>query len=199
MASDRMANSVEDTSNKWLLPRNWHTAPKQYWNVDRAGMFYFCTLNFIFGTLGLWAPILLALMSGKSVWDVFVGMLGEGNGYLYVIPFIASIVFAVIETRRAFKESGANVRLDVLTVVAFFACLVCVLLFTCQFLVGDKVPILNYVVQLIACTFITVVGLYMFCLIKAEMKTSVGDDIAQGADQMRKEAQDAKLDKRDFQ
>lgn len=195
-----MSNPLNSQDHRQLLPANWRAAPKRYLKEDRYGAFTFVWTNLFLGTLGLWAPLVGAWLTGhKPVSQLAEEMLASGSLYLSVIPFVASIACSVFMAAHIAKsDSNRPWRLDVLKAVVLLVFVVCLFLMPYQVLANQSVLALNGCVQIVVSLLAALTGIYVFCLLKLDVEEAFTEQINENANKLLDEANKADSNPSDF-
>ena len=195
-----MSNPPESQDHRHLLPANWPTAPKRYLKEDRYGAFTFVWTNLFLGTLGLWAPLVGAWLTGhKPVPTLAKEMMASGSLYLFVIPFVVSIACSVFMAAHIAKsDSNRPWRLDVLKAVVLLVFVVCLFLMPYQVLANQSVMALNAWVQIVVSLLAALAGIYVFCLLKLDVEVPFTEEVNENANKLLDEANNANSNPSDF-
>ena len=195
-----MSNPPDSQDHRQLLPANWPTAPKRYLKEDRYGAFTFVWTNLFLGTLGLWAPLVGAWLTGhKPVPTLAKEMMASGSLYLFVIPFVASIACSVFMAAHIAKsDSNRPWRLDVLKAVVLLVFVVCLFLMPYQVLANQSVMALNAWVQIVVSLLAALAGIYVFCLLKLDVEVPFTEEVNENANKLLDEANNANSNPSDF-
>lgn len=70
------------SSSNRLLPEKWHRAPIDFYQRDKLAAIVFVVVNFLFGTVGIWLPIINTVFGPSSLSDALQNQFK--NGSLYV-------------------------------------------------------------------------------------------------------------------
>lgn len=193
-----MTQPPDTLDERQLLPSNWRNAPARYWREDRYGAFTFIWTNLALGTLGLWAPIIGAYLTQKSIPDLARSMMASGSLYLFVIPFVASIATSVFTTAHSVKGGSQPRYLDVLKVVLLLVFAVCLFLMPYQVLAGESVIGRNGALQVIVSLLAGIVGIYVYCLLKLDVEEPFTDEVNRKAEKLLDNANNANSNPGDF-
>ena len=193
-----MSTPPNATSSSRLLPADWHRAPVTYWRIDPKDAFIFLCLNLLLGTCGLWIPVLIAPLFGKSLGHTFDNLLTAGAAYLFVIPFLAAICYSVIDTELRAQEGGARKQYLVYIVTIAIFCIVAALLIPSH-VYGNGPAATKFWIQILVCLLASVVGVYVFCLLRIDTSQSIPDDRARQARALSSDATNAESDRSDFE
>jgi len=193
-----MSQPPESPDDRHLLPANWHNAPVRYWREDRYGAFTFAWTNLALGTLGLWAPIVGAFLTRKSIPDLAQSMMASGSLYLFVIPFVASIACSVFTAAHSPKGGSRPRYLDVLKVVLLLVFAACLFLMPYQVLTHESAIGRNGALQLMVSLLGGTVGIYVYCLLKLDVDEPFTDEINRKAERLLDDANRANSKSSDF-
>lgn len=194
-----MNHPDDSPDHRHLLPANWLTAPKRYWQEDKYGAFTFLWTNLLLGTMGIWAPFVGVFLSRRKTYaDVANEMMSSGALYLFVIPFIASIAFSVFTAAHLAKSNNRPWRLDVLKVVLLLIFAACLLLMPYQILADTSVMERNALIQILVSLLSATAGVYIFCLLKLDVEEPFAEELRRRAEELRGEAGSAASNKSDF-
>lgn len=181
-----------------LLPVGWHKAPLTYWRIDPKDALIFLLLNLLLGTCGLSFPVIYASLGPGESSQVLSDLFAGGAAYLFVIPFLASVTYTVFEALEHAQEGGTRKQYHVYVAILVVLCITGSFLISTQFAVDDGSPWPRRMVQGTIFVLATLVGTYIFCLLRIDSSQSMADDIDKGAQTLTTDAQDAKSDRGDF-
>lgn len=183
-----------------LLPKDWPTAPVVWFKQQPLSASTFLVVNFLFGTLGLWLPLLNARLHGASpVCEELLKLLRAGGLYLYAVPFLAATtgpVFSSIVKDSVEHSRGTKALLASAATTVFF---VCALLMQIQ-LLGPRSTLEteNFVLQFIVAALAVLTAVYVHAIVQNESSGSAMADMEQAADELQAKAAAAPVNKKDF-
>jgi len=184
-----------------ILPKDWHIAPVVWFKQQPAAAWMFIGVNFVFGTLGIWLPLLnAALMGSTSVSDELVKLLRTGGLYLYAVPLLAAITAGVLASivQDTAEHSRGTKALLVFAAIATFV--VCALLLEIQLLrpqtSGDCA---NFALQFVVSIITVAIAVYIHALIQNETSGSAMADMEKNAEKPQSLAPDATVSSKDFE
>jgi hypothetical protein len=178
-----------------LFPREQLRAPKVFWQTNRLSAAVFFTVNFLFGTLGLWLPSVNAFFLGQSVGGELSRQLAAGGLYIYAITFLAAIGGATFTSLAKDKvEYSRNLKV-LLVGAAVVALFLCTIFLQIQLLakaapeeVATSTKWAAYLLQLILALLTSAVAIYMHSIVSNEESGSPKEDMDDGAEAMLRKA-----------
>ena len=194
-----MAEVASTTRTDSLLPKDWWRAPSVWRKQEPHAFAIFVLVNFGFGTLGLWLPLVNALLGGhNSFCDELLKLFSAGGFYMYAVPFLAAtvgVVFTSLKQETAEQSRGTKLLISFVAMIIF---VVCVVLLQIQVLGPDKSVVwINFVLQFLVSLVTVIVALYVHALIQNE-RGSPQVDMERNADDLNTRAQAAAATAADF-
>lgn len=194
-------SSVPTRSSESLLPKDWWLAPAVWWKAQPVAFYIFVGVNFFFGTLALWLPLLNALLGGhNSVCEELIKLLRGGGFYTYAVPFLAAtvgVVFSSLVQEPTAHSRGTKILFLSASITIF---VVCVILLQIQvFGPKESVQWLNYALQILVSIVTVVVALYVHAIIQNEVGGSPQGDMERNAEQLMDRASGAAVNRKDFE
>ncbi|CAE6968920.1 hypothetical protein R75471_07313 [Paraburkholderia domus] len=188
-------------SNQSLLPKDWARAPFVWCVREPHAFLIFVVVNFLFGTLGLWLPLVNAALGGHSTFHSELKKLLEAGGfYMYAVPFLAAtvgVVFSSLKQETAAHALGTKILFSFSAMSIF---VLCVVFLQIQVLVpAPSVEHLNYILQVIASVVTVIVALYMHAITQNEIGGSPQADMEHNAANLQVRAQSATVSRKDFE
>ena len=183
-----------------LLPKDWRSAPAVWFKQQPHSAWTFFVVNFLFGTLGLWLPLLNArLYSASPFCEELLKLLRAGGFYLYAVPFLAATtgsVFSSIAKDSVEHSRGTKALLAFAATTIFF---VCALLLQIQ-LLGPRPTreTENFVFQFIVAALAILTAVYVHAIVQNESSGSAMADMEQAAGELQAKAAAAPVNKKDF-
>lgn len=184
-----------------ILPKDWQVAPVVWFKKQPAAAWMFVGVNFVFGTLGIWLPLLnAALIGSTSVSDELVKLLRSGGLYLYAVPLLAAItggVLASIVQDNAEHSRGTKTLLVGAAITTF---LLCALLLEIQ-LFGPQTAreCVNFVLQFAVSIVTVAIAVYIHALVQNETSGSAMGDMEENAEKLQSRAPTATVSSKDFE
>jgi cytochrome bd-type quinol oxidase subunit 2 len=182
-----------------LLPKDWWRAPRIWWDQEPHAFFIFALVNFGFGTLGLWLPLLNAWLGGRTpIHEELYKLFSTGGFYMYSVPFLAAtvgVVFTSMMQESAEQSRGTKLLFSFVAIIIF---VVCAVLLQIQLLGPAKsVEWINFTLQFLVSLITIVAALYVHALIQNE-RGSPQDDMERNAADLTSRAQTAAATPADF-
>ena len=195
-----MAEAAGPARTGSLLPKDWWRAPRIWWNQEPHAFMIFVLVNFGFGTLGLWLPLVNAGLGGRtSLCEELYKLLSSGGFYMYAVPFLAAtvgVVFTSLKQETAEHSRGTKLLFSFVAMIIF---VICVVLLQIQVLGPAKsVEWINFALQLLVSLATVTVALYVHALIQNE-RGSPQDDMEKNAADLSTRAQTAAATPADFE
>lgn len=86
------------------LPKDWWRAPCVWRKQDPDAFWIFVVVNFFFGTLGIWLPLINALLGGHTAFcEELLKLFAAGGFYMYAVPLLAATVGVVFPRTSSWK------------------------------------------------------------------------------------------------
>jgi len=183
-----------------LLPKDWWRAPAVWWRNEPLAFGIFVGVNFFFGTLGIWLPIMNAALGGRaSICTELIKLLESGGFYAYAIPFLAAtvgVVFSSLAKEPSAHSRGTKILFISVAVVIF---VVCALLLQIQVFGPDSsVRWINYALQIVVSVATVLIALYAHSIIQNEIGGSPQGDMEKNAALLNDRAGTALVSAKDF-
>lgn len=182
-----------------MLPKDWWKAPAVWRRQEPDAFYIFLVVNFFFGTLGIWLPLVNSLLGGHSpITTEMRKLFTSGGFYTYAVPFLAATVGVVITSmkqRARELSSGTKVLFFAWTLPAFVACVV---LLQIQVLgPAESLENVNFFLQVVVSLMMVYFATCIHAVVQNE-RGSPQEDMQQEAAALAERARTAVLTAEDF-
>lgn len=195
-----MENAAMPLNSGSLLPKDWWRAPSAWWKQEPYAFIIFAGVNFGFGTLGLWLPLLNAWLGGRSSFcEELYKLFSSGGLYVYAVTFLAAtvgVVFTSLKQETAEQSRGTKILFSFVGIAIF---LFCALLMQIQLLGPPKsLEWINFILQFLVSLLTVVVAVYVHAIIQNE-RGSPQDDMEKNAAELNNRVRTAQATAADFE
>lgn len=183
-----------------LLPKDWWNAPGIWRKQDPDGFWIFFVVNFFFGALGIWLPLVNALVGGHTTFcQELYKLFTAGGFYMYAVPLLAAtvgVVFASLKQETTELSRGTKFLFSFTAMIIF---VVCAVFLQIQVLGPTKSKEwINFALQFVVSLVTVLAALYMHALIQNE-RGSPQSDMQNNAADLSSRVQTAAVTAADFQ
>jgi hypothetical protein len=184
-------NKAAETSDSSFFPIGFNTALGTYRSTNGLEALIFLISNLMVGSLGIWLPILNAVMTGQPIDIELARNLDGGQFYIYAITLTAAnggVAFVSLLRNRIEQAIKTRVVLIGLTVLLLF---ISGLLLQAELMRGMNVansplwaPWFNWAVQLVWSFETILLSIFVYSFIATEEDGNPKVDVDSGADKL---------------
>jgi MFS family permease len=204
MANFNQSNSLSSQ----LLPVGWYRAPLEFYERNKLAATVFIIVNFLFGTIGIWLPLINAALGPNSICSEWQNQLKNGNLYVYAITFLTAIsgaTFVAVTNDKIEHRRNHKVSLVGVAVIAIFLCAVFLQIQLLNETLHSELSLIivwfNYFIQIALSVLAIAVAIYIFSIVSNEEDGSPKEDIDASANALLKmqSSNNGNLTPQDFQ